>query len=167
MFWEKKANAMASENRTSDHWCKGPRAKLTKVKHLTLFRKHTVLTSSKYRHLFSQSTRENSSLLKMFATGSIRKVSFRFSTNCSRRLLTSQSATIKPWTPVAVRPQNPVVDDPPSDPKGVTGILSSWVKDVQLNDIPKELIERSKHILLDGIGETDDSQERIDDFEMS
>ncbi|KAE9976505.1 hypothetical protein EG327_008006, partial [Venturia inaequalis] len=87
----------------------------------------------------------------MFAAGSIRKVSFRFSTDFSRRLLTSKADTIKPWAPVAVRPQNPVVDDPPSDPKGVTGILSNWVKDVQLNDIPKELIERSKHILLDGI----------------
>lgn len=82
-------------------------------------------------------------------------VPFLSSGYLARRLLTSQVPAIKPWTPVAARRQWPVIHDPPSDPKGVTCILSNWVKDVQLNDIPKELIERTKHILLDGIGEID------------
>lgn len=91
---------------------------------------------------------------------SISKVPSRFSAYSTRRLLSSQAASIKPWVPAtARRRQWPVVHDPPSDPKGVTGVLSNWVKYVELNDIPKDLIERTKYILLDGIGETDDTFE--------
>jgi 2-methylcitrate dehydratase PrpD len=41
---------------------------------------------------------------------------------------------------------------PPTDPDGPTGRLSTWLRDLRLEDAPAETRERAKDILLDGIG---------------
>ena len=41
---------------------------------------------------------------------------------------------------------------PLSDPEGPTGKLCSWIESVTLNDIPKEIRDRAKYIILDGLG---------------
>lgn len=41
---------------------------------------------------------------------------------------------------------------PATDPKGVTGALSSWLADLSLADVPEIVRERAKYLLLDGIG---------------
>ena len=40
----------------------------------------------------------------------------------------------------------------PSDPYGLTGQLSNWVSSVKLGDIPTSIVERTKYLILDGIG---------------
>ena len=37
-------------------------------------------------------------------------------------------------------------------PLGPTGRLATWVAEVSLSDVPPEVVERAKHLLLDGIG---------------
>ena len=39
-----------------------------------------------------------------------------------------------------------------TDPAGPTGRLATWVADVTLDDVPRDVVERAKHLLLDGIG---------------
>ena len=39
-----------------------------------------------------------------------------------------------------------------TDPTGPTGRLAGWVADLALDDVPREVVERAKHLLLDGIG---------------
>jgi aconitate decarboxylase len=39
----------------------------------------------------------------------------------------------------------------PSNPKGVTGKLSTWIANVGYSSIPSEVIERAKYLILDGI----------------
>src|SRR6516165_5590147 len=39
-----------------------------------------------------------------------------------------------------------------TDPAGPTGRLATWVADVTLDDVPRNVIERAKHLLLDGLG---------------
>ena len=39
-----------------------------------------------------------------------------------------------------------------TDPAGPTGRLATWVADVTLDDVPGNVIERAKHLLLDGLG---------------
>src|ERR1700761_9834191 len=39
-----------------------------------------------------------------------------------------------------------------TDPNGPTGRLATWVADVTLDDVPRDVVERAKHLLLDGIG---------------
>jgi 2-methylcitrate dehydratase PrpD len=39
-----------------------------------------------------------------------------------------------------------------TDPHGPTGLLAHWVADVELSDVPSEVRERAKYLLLDGIG---------------
>src|ERR1700749_3331395 len=39
-----------------------------------------------------------------------------------------------------------------TDPDGPTGRLATWVADVSLDDVPRDVVERAKHLLLDGIG---------------
>ena len=39
-----------------------------------------------------------------------------------------------------------------TDPDGPTGRLASWVAGLSLGDIPETVIERAKHLLLDGLG---------------
>jgi 2-methylcitrate dehydratase PrpD len=39
-----------------------------------------------------------------------------------------------------------------TDPAGPTGRLASWVADLTLDDVPQHVIERAKHLLLDGVG---------------
>src|ERR1700758_2411801 len=39
-----------------------------------------------------------------------------------------------------------------TDPNGPTGRLATWVADVTLDDVPRDVVERVKHLLLDGIG---------------
>jgi 2-methylcitrate dehydratase PrpD len=39
-----------------------------------------------------------------------------------------------------------------TDPDGPTGTLATWVADLTLDDIPQNVVERAKHLLLDGIG---------------
>jgi 2-methylcitrate dehydratase PrpD len=39
-----------------------------------------------------------------------------------------------------------------SDPDGPTGKLATWVADLTLDDVPQDVVERAKHLLLDGIG---------------
>src|SRR6201992_2420038 len=41
---------------------------------------------------------------------------------------------------------------PATDPDGPTGRLASWVADLTLDDIPHSVVERAKHLLLDGVG---------------
>jgi 2-methylcitrate dehydratase PrpD len=41
---------------------------------------------------------------------------------------------------------------PATDPKGPTGQLATWVAELTLDDIPSTVVERAKHLLLDGIG---------------
>lgn len=40
---------------------------------------------------------------------------------------------------------------PPSDPKGHTGIISNWVHSLDLDDVKSSVVERAKHIILDGV----------------
>ena len=39
-----------------------------------------------------------------------------------------------------------------TDPNGPTGRLATWVADVTLDDVPQDVVERAKHLLLDGVG---------------
>jgi 2-methylcitrate dehydratase PrpD len=39
-----------------------------------------------------------------------------------------------------------------TEPDGPTGRLATWVADVTLDDIPRDVVERAKHLLLDGVG---------------
>src|ERR1700758_4863414 len=39
-----------------------------------------------------------------------------------------------------------------TDPAGPTGRLATWVADLTLNDVPRDVVERAKHLLLDGLG---------------
>lgn len=39
----------------------------------------------------------------------------------------------------------------PSNPDGVTGQLSNWINTTQYSDIPVDIIERAKYLILDGI----------------
>jgi 2-methylcitrate dehydratase PrpD len=39
-----------------------------------------------------------------------------------------------------------------TDPAGPTGRLVTWVADLTLDDVPQTVIERAKHLLLDGLG---------------
>lgn len=39
----------------------------------------------------------------------------------------------------------------PSNPDGITGKLSLWVYDTSFSDIPSEIIERAKYLILDGL----------------
>ncbi|MCW2688768.1 MAG: MmgE/PrpD family protein [Mycobacterium sp.] len=40
----------------------------------------------------------------------------------------------------------------PTDPEGPTGALATWVHDVELDEIPPAIVERAKHLILDGVG---------------
>ncbi|WP_172828575.1 MmgE/PrpD family protein, partial [Mycobacterium colombiense] len=39
-----------------------------------------------------------------------------------------------------------------TDPAGPTGRLATWVAELTLDDVPAAVVERAKHLLLDGIG---------------
>src|SRR5246500_2652541 len=39
-----------------------------------------------------------------------------------------------------------------TEPDGPTGRLATWVADVTLDDVPRDVVERAKHLLLDGVG---------------
>jgi 2-methylcitrate dehydratase PrpD len=39
-----------------------------------------------------------------------------------------------------------------TDPAGPTGRLATWVADLTLDDVPSTVVDRAKHLLLDGIG---------------
>ncbi|MGO9383670.1 MAG: MmgE/PrpD family protein [Mycobacterium sp.] len=39
-----------------------------------------------------------------------------------------------------------------TDPAGPTGRLATWVADLTLADVPQTVVERAKHLLLDGLG---------------
>ncbi len=41
---------------------------------------------------------------------------------------------------------------PATDPAGPTGRLASWVAGLTLDDVPRHVVERAKHLLLDGMG---------------
>src|ERR1700719_2163803 len=41
---------------------------------------------------------------------------------------------------------------PATDPDGPTGRLATWVAGLTLDDIPQTVVERAKHLLLDGLG---------------
>jgi len=45
-----------------------------------------------------------------------------------------------------------VHQQPATDPDGPTGQLASWVAGLTLDDIPQAVVERAKHLLLDGLG---------------
>jgi 2-methylcitrate dehydratase PrpD len=40
----------------------------------------------------------------------------------------------------------------PTDPDGPTGTLATWVANLTLDDIPPDVVDRAKHLLLDGVG---------------
>jgi 2-methylcitrate dehydratase PrpD len=44
------------------------------------------------------------------------------------------------------------VEQAATEPDGPTGRLATWVADVTLDDVPRDVVERAKHLLLDGIG---------------
>src|SRR6201995_2364469 len=39
-----------------------------------------------------------------------------------------------------------------TEPDGPTGRLATWVADVTLDDVPRDVVDRAKHLLLDGVG---------------
>ena len=39
-----------------------------------------------------------------------------------------------------------------TDPDGPTGRLATWVADLTLDQVPHDVVERAKHLLLDGLG---------------
>ena len=39
-----------------------------------------------------------------------------------------------------------------TDPNGPTGRLATWVADLTFDDVPPNVVERAKHLLLDGVG---------------
>ena len=39
-----------------------------------------------------------------------------------------------------------------TDPDGPTGRLATWVADLTLDQVPNDVVERAKHLLLDGLG---------------
>ncbi len=39
-----------------------------------------------------------------------------------------------------------------TDPAGPTGRLATWVADLTLDDVPQAVVQRAKHLLLDGLG---------------
>ncbi|MBZ4560347.1 MmgE/PrpD family protein [Mycobacterium avium subsp. hominissuis] len=39
-----------------------------------------------------------------------------------------------------------------TDPVGPTGLLATWVAELTLDDVPPPVVDRAKHLLLDGIG---------------
>ncbi|BBX62466.1 MmgE/PrpD family protein [Mycobacterium saskatchewanense] len=41
---------------------------------------------------------------------------------------------------------------PATDPAGPTGRLATWVADLTLDDVPHPVVQRAKHLLLDGVG---------------
>ncbi|OHV02754.1 MmgE/PrpD family protein [Mycobacterium talmoniae] len=45
-----------------------------------------------------------------------------------------------------------VVQRAATDPDGPTGRLATWVDDLALGDVPREITERAKYLLLDGLG---------------
>jgi 2-methylcitrate dehydratase PrpD len=45
-----------------------------------------------------------------------------------------------------------VHDRAATDPDGPTGTLATWVADLGLDDVPPDVVERAKHLLLDGFG---------------
>ncbi|CAN5726190.1 MmgE/PrpD family protein [soil metagenome] len=42
--------------------------------------------------------------------------------------------------------------EPATDPSGPTGTLATWVADLTLDAVPDDVVDRAKHLLLDGIG---------------
>src|ERR1700729_4081731 len=46
----------------------------------------------------------------------------------------------------------PVHQQPATDPDGPTGQLATWVADLALDKVPQHVVERAKHLLLDGLG---------------
>src|ERR1700691_3674788 len=46
----------------------------------------------------------------------------------------------------------PVHQQTATDPDGPTGQLATWVAGLTLDDIPQTVVERAKHLLLDGLG---------------
>jgi 2-methylcitrate dehydratase PrpD len=46
----------------------------------------------------------------------------------------------------------PVQQQPATDPAGPTGGLATWVAGLTLDDVPPTVVERAKHLLLDGLG---------------
>jgi len=45
-----------------------------------------------------------------------------------------------------------VQQQPATDPAGPTGKLATWVAGLTLDDVPQTVVERAKHLLLDGLG---------------
>ncbi len=41
---------------------------------------------------------------------------------------------------------------PATDPAGPTGALATWVHDLTLDDVPATVVDRAKHLILDGLG---------------
>jgi hypothetical protein len=87
---------------------------------------------------------------------SYRQTFYKVQTQTAKRFLATQSAAVQPIALENVQypseATTQVSVDPPSNPRGVTGVLSNWVHDVQLSDLPVDVVERAKYILLDGIG---------------
>jgi 2-methylcitrate dehydratase PrpD len=42
--------------------------------------------------------------------------------------------------------------EPATDPDGPTGRLATWVADLKFDDVPRDVVERAKHLFLDGVG---------------
>ena len=45
-----------------------------------------------------------------------------------------------------------IPDQAATDPDGPTGRLATWVADLALDQVPQSVVERAKHLLLDGLG---------------
>ena len=50
------------------------------------------------------------------------------------------------------RPSEPVNSVGPTDPAGPTGQLATWLAETSLADVPTEVSNRARYLLLDGIG---------------
>jgi 2-methylcitrate dehydratase PrpD len=49
-------------------------------------------------------------------------------------------------------PMSTLDREPATDPSGPTGALATWVADLTLDAVPDDVVERAKHLLLDGVG---------------
>src|SRR5246127_1053177 len=58
----------------------------------------------------------------------------------------------KSSTPRRGDPMTAMQQQATTDPDGPTGRLATWIADLTLDQVPQNVVERAKHLLLDGLG---------------
>src|ERR1700756_4017870 len=58
----------------------------------------------------------------------------------------------KSSTPRRGDPMTAMQQQATTDPAGPTGRLATWIADLTLDEVPQNVVERAKHLLLDGLG---------------